>query len=88
MSTGTKNYKDNTRLVGDCKDPKVNDDGSPWLIPFGLPKEQIKEMLDLVNERGWLNGAFKLTSKGWVIQVQLPTNESNKPLPKGDDLPF
>ena len=31
-------------LVGKCNEPKMNEDGTPWLIPFGIPKEQYEEM--------------------------------------------
>ena len=29
--------------MGKCNEPKMNDDGTPWLIPFGIPKEQYEE---------------------------------------------
>ena len=71
MAERKKEY--NSILIGKCQEPKLNEDGTPWLIPFGIPEEQVIEIQQLVNERKWLNGALRLTRAGdWVIQVNKP----------------
>jgi hypothetical protein len=71
MAEAKKEY--NSILIGKCQEPKLNEDGTPWLIPFGIPEEQVVEIQQLVNERKWLNGALRLTRAGsWVIQVNKP----------------
>ena len=76
-------------LVGKCNDAKMNEDGTPWLIPFGIPKEQVQEMISMINDRGWLNGALRLTKSGsWVVQINKPDALNQGAKSGGDDLPF
>jgi|TARA_R100001510_G_C7650774_1_gene208301 hypothetical protein len=76
-------------LVGKCNEPKMNEDGTPWLIPFGIPKEQYEEMGTLINERGWVNGALRHTKAGnWVVQINKPEPLKENASQEADGLPF
>ena len=76
-------------LVGKCNDAKLNDDGTPWLTPFGIPQEQVQEMLTMINDRGWLNGGLRKTKAGaWVVQINKPNPVEEGAKQTADDLPF